>query len=198
MEIYKSRIRFISRKEVLVIMSVIIIPLLIYKLFIPYVFPGIVGFLIFAIGAVFLFALAYLKGIWSNSELSIFHENTGFEIKELNNNMQVKSHTGLKVMGFGWIYEAFSDVITQEEDEYERQRKKLPVAQNNSNLMIVVQFKSENETIYLLESLSPWRSTPTQLPYFHLQQPEIKSMCYHVKGLEALISDLQKNGYKHA
>lgn len=192
MEIYKSRTRFISRKEVLVIMSVIIIPLLINKLLILYIFPGIVGFLIFAIGAIILFAFAYLKGIWSNSEVSIFHDNNGFEIKELNNNVQVKSHTALKVMGFGWIYEAFSDVITQEEDEYERQRKKLPVAQNNSNLMIVVQFKSENETIYLLESLSPWRSTPTQLPYFHLQQLEIQSICYHVKGLEGLISDLQK------
>lgn len=190
MEIYKSRIQFISRKEVLVIMSVIIIPLLINKLLIPYVFPGIGGFLVFAIGAVLLFAFAYLKGFWSNKYVYLFKEGAKFRLDEAGRDGLINSFPGLKITGYGWIYEAFSNIITQDEDEDELARKKLPVGQKNSNLMAVVHLKSDKHTIYLIESLSPWRSTPNLLPYFHLTQPDKENGYYYVKGLEKLVSDL--------
>jgi|GEM_PF-4620069 len=181
--LFESKIQSVSRKELLIILTAVILPLLGFGK----IFPPI---LIFPLFGAIIFPVGYWRGIWSKKRVQLWAEGSAYKLALLKGHVILESYSGLKITGYGWIYDDFSSVITKEEAEAEEPAYGTRRGIQTSNTMLVIQFKSENRTLYLLESLSPWRSTPNYLPYFHQKQLDKENYYFHVKRLEPLMKTL--------
>ncbi|MBK8568416.1 MAG: hypothetical protein IPN76_35200 [Saprospiraceae bacterium] len=193
--VFESKLQSVSRKAVLSLTIVVGIPALVFALIYgPAIFGNIISYIIVAFAMLGLFAIGYLKGFWSSSRIRIFKNDNFFRLEEVGRNGVLASFDKLELANYGWIYEDFSSVITQDMDEdLVSMRNERKLSQKTSNLMVVAYFKSPTASIFLLESISPWRSTPNQLPYFHQPNIDKENVCYYVKGLEKMIANLKLN-----
>jgi hypothetical protein len=193
--VFESRLQSVSRNDVLAVTMLLMIPVfLMIKSIAPWVFANLIPCLLLVLALLALFAVGYLRGFWSSKRVKIIKNGDFYKIEETGNGGLLANFNKLKLAGYGWIYEDFSSVITHdvaEEDFIGGQKPKL--ARKTSNLMVVVQLKSPTVSVFLLESISPWRSTPNQLPYFHQPNIDKVNVCYYVKGLEKMIANLKLN-----
>ncbi len=193
--VFESKLQSVSRKNVLALSILLFVPALVYlTIFAPAIFGGNISRIVVVVVIIGIFTIGYFRGFWSSNRISIYKNSDNFRIEEVGMNGVLASVDKLKLTNYGWIYEDFSSVITQDVDEdivSTHSGRKL--ARKTSNLMVVVYFKSQTATIFLLESISPWRSTPNQLPYFHQPDMAKENTCYYVKGLEKMIADLNLN-----
>ena len=183
MLLFESKIQSLSRKELLIILGVFILPLLGFGR----IFPPL---LVFPILSAIIFPIGYWWGFWSNKRVRLLAEGSAYKLELFKSQNVLESYPGLKITGYGWVYDDFSSAITKEEEEVDIPADGPRRGVQTTNTMLVIQFKSDNTTLYLLESLSPWRSTPNYLPYFYQKQLDKENCYFHVKRLEPLMKTL--------
>lgn len=173
---FESRIQYISRKKLMILISAIVVPIVLSaRLLTLLIGSRVLVLFLFCTISILIFAIGYWRGFWSNKRLQLSTEGQEFRLTVMDRKKPAVTFKNLTLIGYGWSYEESTVPFSK-----------------TTNIILTVQFKSDESVLYLMESLSPWQPIPNEIPYFNQAIIKDGSCYFFVKGLRTLITDLKK------